>query len=74
MCGLSIRRLTAAEREARDEFEGERYDALFAEIEGSERQAYDDEFGPIFKQRHPFKPDRAHIHEKVMARIRAEEI
>ncbi len=73
MCHMPIRRLTAAEKATRDEAEGEHYEALYAEIEAAERAEYDENYGPIYRQQHPFKPDGARIHAEVLARIRAEE-
>lgn len=73
MCGWSIRRLTAAERAARDEAEGMHYDSLYTEIEAAERSEYDEQFGPVYRQQYPYQPDSARIHEKTIARIRAEE-
>lgn len=67
----SIRRLTAAERRARDEREAVRYDELMAEIEAQERAEYEEQFGPTFRSLHAFKPSQ-NIHEKVERRIRAE--
>ena len=72
MCGPSIRRLTAAERADRDLAAGMHYDSLFAEIEAAERQEYDEEFGPVYRQQHPYQPDGARIHRKVLARIEQE--
>lgn len=72
MCGRSIRRLTGDERAARDEAAGMHYDTLFAEIEAQEREEYDREFGPEFLAAHPFKPDGARVHRKVLARLEQE--
>lgn len=69
MCGPNIRRMTAAERAARDEAAGMHYDTLFAEIEAEEREEYDREFSEAYRLRHPFKPDGARVHAKVLARL-----
>lgn len=73
MCGPNIRRLSAAERAARDEAEGMHYDTLFAEIEQAAREEYEAQFGPEYRARHPFKLDGAQAHAQVMARIRQEQ-
>lgn len=73
MCGRSIRRLTPAERADRDEAEGMLYDTLFAEIEAAERLEYEQQFGPEFRAKHPFTPDRVHNHEEAMMRLRQEQ-
>lgn len=73
MCGPNIRRLTAAERAARDEAEGMHYDSLFAEVEAAERAEYEEQFGEQYRLKHPFQRDGARIHAKVLARIRQEQ-
>ena len=73
ICHLPIRRLTAAERADRDEAEGMRYDTLYAQIEAEERAEYEEEFGEAYRAKNPYKPDGARIHEKVVARARAEQ-
>lgn len=50
----------------------ERYAELYAEIEAAERAEYDEQFGPIFLQQHPFKPDGARVHAKVLQRMNQE--
>lgn len=69
----SIRRLTAEERARHDEQHQARYDDLYAEIEAAERQEYDEEFGTDYRQRHPYKPDGARIHAKVLEKLSAGE-
>ena len=69
----SIRRLTSTERHRRDELRAERYEELTAEIEAQEMHEYNEQFGPTYKEKHPFKPDGARVHERVEKRLAAEE-
>jgi len=68
-----IRRLTAAERAARDEAYALRYDAVYAQAEAEEREEYEKQFGPTYRAKYPFKTDGVRLHEKVIARIKAEQ-
>lgn len=68
-----IRRLTAAERAARDEAEAMRYDTVRAEIEAELMHEYNEQFGPEYQRRHPFKLDGAAVHDQVLARMRQEQ-
>lgn len=67
-----VRRLTGAERAARDEAEALRYQAVQAEIEAELLHEYNEQFGPTYQAKHPFKIDGARLHEQVIARIRQE--
>lgn len=62
----SIRRKTA------DECAREYYELIYAEIEAAEREEYDREFGQEFRVKHPFKPDGARVHAKVIERLTRE--
>lgn len=64
--GGSIRRKT------REELDQERYEQVYAEIEAAEREEYDREFGQEFRVKHPFKPDGARVHAKVIERLTRE--
>lgn len=73
MSCLSIRRLTAAERKARDEQRADRFEELTAEIEAEEMHEYNEQFGPLYKAKYPFQADPERVRQKVEARLRAEE-
>jgi len=68
----SIRKLTAAERADRDEACADRYEELFDEISDRERAEYDEQFGPDFQAKHPYRRDTARIHETVCRQLHAE--
>lgn len=68
----SIRRLTAEERAARDEAEAMRYDTVRAEMEAELLHEYNEQFGPEYQRRHPFKLDGPAVHDLTLKRMRAE--
>lgn len=70
----SIRRLTAAERAERDERHANKYERVAAEIEQAQREEYEREFGPTYKAKHPYVLDGEALHERVLQRMRAEEV
>lgn len=72
LCGRSIRRLTPEEIDKRREQSQARYEEIYAEIEAAERAEYDEQFGAAFQTAHPFKPDGARVHAKVVARMTQE--
>ncbi len=61
MCQPNIRRLTP------DEHEDRRYEELYAQIEAEAREEHDREFGPAYRDMHPFRSDGRRIHAEVMA-------
>lgn len=67
----SIRRLTHAEREARDAREAYRYDEIMDDLVAQERAEYEAQFGPHYRATHAFKPSH-NIHSKVDKIILAE--
>lgn len=67
----SIRRLTHAEREARDAYEAYRYDEIMEYLIAKERAEYEAEFGPTYRAKYPFQASH-NLHEKVDRMIRAE--
>jgi hypothetical protein len=69
-----IRRLTAAERSERDERHATRYERIESELKESQRAEYEREFGPTYKERHPYVLDGEALHERVLQRMRAEEV
>lgn len=68
----SIRRLTAAERKARDTQAVERYAELHAIFEAEQLHEYNENFGPTYQAKHPFKLNTERLHEQVCRRIREE--
>lgn len=66
MCQPNIRRLTPDEQQERAD---ERYNDLYAQIEANMRETYELEFGPAYRLKHPFEPDRNRIHAATMARM-----
>jgi hypothetical protein len=73
MACQSIRRLTPAERAHRNEQHAARYEELTIEIQAEELHEYNEQFGPTYQAKHPFKADAVRVHEKVAQRMRAEE-
>jgi hypothetical protein len=69
ICPRSIRRLTPEERARHDEQHQARYAELYAEIEAAERAEYDEQFGPFYRERHPFTLDGVRVHYKVLQRM-----
>lgn len=67
----SFRRMTAAKHEARDAYEAYRYDEIMEHLINQERAEYEEQFGPIYRAKHPFIASRD-IHAKVDRMIRAE--
>lgn len=65
-----IRRLTPDELDRNEERAQAHYDRLYAEIEASEREEHDREFG----RRFPFKPDGRRVHAKIQQRLQEEQV
>ena len=69
-CG-SIRRLTGAERAAREERDAELFQEMRAEVEEEMRQEWERDFGPTFKAKYPFNPHSEEIDKITYQRLRA---
>lgn len=69
ICPQPIRRLTAAERDARDAQHQATYERIYADIEAREREEYDRSFGPTYRAKFPYKADGSVIHFKMLNRI-----
>lgn len=63
-------RLSQEQRDRREERNQELYERVFAEIEDEERQQYEDDFGPTYRAKWPYKPDGARTHTKVLKRMK----
>lgn len=65
MCDRAERRLLAEEREE------DRYNELYAQIEDQMKAQYLRDFGPTYRQAHPFKRDHDLIDKMVCKRMRS---
>lgn len=63
-------RLSQEQRDRREDMNQELYERVFAEVEDEERRQYEDDFGPNFRAKWPYKPDGARIHAKVVKRLK----
>lgn len=63
-------RLSQEQRDRREERSQELYERVFAEVEDEERRQYEDDFGPTYRAKWPYKQDGVCIHAKVVKRMK----
>lgn len=62
--------LTQEQRDRKQEQKQERYSAMYAEVEQQMRAEYEAEFGDAYREKHPFTPDGAVIHQTTLQKLR----
>lgn len=65
-----IRRLTGAERAARDERDADLYADMRSQVEADMQAQYEADFGPTYREKFPFKLNAEAVHDTVLARLR----